>query len=388
MSGKRDYYEVLGLSRDCTMNDIKQAYRKLARIYHPDVNNGDPQAEEKFKEISEAYAVLSNEEKRRQYDMYGFSGNLFDGINFESVFSEFGFGDLFNMFFGDTFGSRYSTSYSTRQGSTRKMFKGTDVYVEATISFKEAAFGVKKEIEYNVNENCPECKGKKAKSDSGIATCSVCRGTGKVSVSRSTFLGSLITTSTCQNCQGTGVIVKEPCEKCNGKGYIKVKRKISVDIPSGVNDNDSLRISGQGNSLGASSIPGDLILNIKVKPHLQLKRDGNDVVSIIDISFAQAALGTKLNIETLDGNEEIYIKPGTQPGSKIVLKSRGIVPLNGYKRGDHIVYLNVKIPSDLNEDEKALLKKYAEGRGELVFDGKIEQNHNNFFSNFKKVFKN
>jgi len=376
---KRDYYEVLGLSRDCTINDIKQAYRRLARQYHPDVNNGDPEAEEKFKEISEAYAVLSNEEKRRQYDMYGFSGNLFDGLNFDSVFSEFGFSDIFNMFFGDTFG----TTFSSRQSRTQKVYKGSDAYAETTIDFKESAFGVKKEVEYFVDVICDECNGKKTKSEKGILTCSVCGGSGKVRISRSTFLGSLITTTTCQNCSGTGTIISDPCYKCKGKGYIKTKKKISVDIPAGINNNDKLRISGQGNSLGASSIPGDLILTVKVKPHPGLKRDGDNVISIVEISFAQAALGTKVDIETLDGIEELFIKPGIQPGSKITLKSKGIIPLGGGRRGDHIVFINVKIPDDLSSQEIELLKKYAELRNEFVGDGK-----NSFFSNFKKVFKN
>lgn len=375
---KRDYYEVLGVEKSCSAVEIKQAYRKLARQYHPDVNNGDPQSEEKFKEISEAYAVLSNEEKRRQYDMYGFSGNLFDGLNFDSVFSEFGFGDIFNMFFGGGFGSGFS---SGRTGS-RRTVRGTDVAAEVTIDFKESAFGVKKEVEYSVDSNCEECEGKKTKSQSGIVTCSVCGGSGQVRESRNTFLGSLITTSACSSCNGAGIIILEPCDRCNGKGFIRLKKKIMVDIPSGISDRDKLRISGQGNSRGASSVPGDLILTVKVKPHPEFKRDGDNIISILEISFAQAALGTKLEMETLDGNEDISIKPGTQPGTKIVLKSKGVVPLHGGHRGDHIIYVNVKIPGNLKNEEIELLKKYAEGRNEVVGDGQ-----NSFFSNLKKAFK-
>lgn len=376
---KRDYYEVLGISKSCSLIEIKTAYRKLARQYHPDVNNGDPDAESRFKEISEAYAVLSNEEKRRQYDTYGFNGSLFDGINFDSVFSEFGFGDIFNMFFGGSFGSGFGSAGSGRRRTSR----GTDTGAEVLIDFKEAAFGVKKEIEYALNANCDDCKGKKSKSEDGIVTCMVCHGTGQVRNSRDTFLGSLITSSTCDNCSGAGIIIKDPCDKCGGKGYLKVRKKISVDIPSGISNSDKLRISGQGNSLGASSVPGDLILTIKVKPHPVFQRDGDNVISVLEISFAQAALGTKIEIESLDGVEEILVKPGTQPGTKLILRSKGIIPLHGGRRGDHVIYINVKIPTNLNSKEIELLKKYAEYREEVVGNGQ-----SGFFSNLKNAFKN
>ncbi|MBN1298091.1 MAG: molecular chaperone DnaJ [Actinobacteria bacterium] len=375
---KRDYYEVLGVNRDCSQVEIKQAYRKLARQFHPDVNNGNTEYEERFKEISEAYAVLSNEDKRRQYDTYGFSGNLFDGINFDSVFSEFGFGDIFNMFFGGGFGGGYSNSYS---GSARREH-GTDVYSEITIDFKEAAFGTKKEIEYSADVLCKQCNGSGAEKDEDVAKCSVCGGTGQVRTSRNTFLGSLITTSVCHNCGGKGRIVKKPCTKCGGKGYLKVKKKISVDIPSGVSDGVQLRLAHKGNSRGYGSVEGDLLISIKVKPHPFLKRDGDNVKTMLDISFAQAALGTKIEIETLDGNEEISVKPGTQPNSRIILKGKGIIPLNSNRRGDHIILINVNIPDDLNNEEIQLLKKYAEGRHEAVGDGA-----SGILSNIKNAFK-
>lgn len=376
---KRDYYEVLGLARNCTQAEIKQSYRKLARQFHPDVNNGDPGAEEKFKEISEAYAVLSNEEKRRQYDMYGFSGNLFDGINFDSVFSEFGFGDIFNMFFGGPFGGGFSAA-GTR---SRRQARGTDVTVETSIDFKDSAFGVKKEIEYPVDINCESCHGKGTKTEGGVVTCTVCRGAGHVRVSRDTFLGSLVTTSLCENCRGTGTVILQPCNDCNGRGYIRGRKKIIVDIPSGIKNGDQLRVPSKGNSKGASSVHGDLIITIRVKPHPDFRRDGDNVVSVLDISFAQAALGTKLEIETLDGREEISIKPGTQPGSRTVLKSKGIIPLHSTRRGDHIIFINVSIPTNLTDQEILLLKKYAEGRNEPAGDGSA-----GFFSNLKKAFKN
>jgi len=374
---KRDYYEVLGVSRNCSSSEIKQAYRRLARQYHPDVNNGDPQAEEKFKEISEAYAVLSSEEKRMQYDQFGFSSSLFDGVNFDSVFSEFGFGNIFDIFFGSTFGGGFSTRTRTRRRS-----HGSDVLAEAVIDFKDAAFGVKKEVEYLLDILCEQCEGKGSKSSEGIITCQVCHGTGEVRVSRDTFLGSLITTSTCGSCNGAGTIIKDPCNKCSGKGYFRSKKKIVVDIPSGIDSGNQLRVAGKGNSKGSDSIAGDLIITVKVKPHPSLKREGDNVVSFVDISFAQAALGTKLKVETLDGEEEITVKPGTQPRTKILLKSKGIIPLSGYRRGDHIINIDVKIPTNLTNEEIMLLKKYAEGREEVVGDGS-----SGIFSSLKNAFK-
>ena len=379
-SEKKDYYEVLSVSRDCTTDEIKQSYRKLARKYHPDVNNGDPAAAERFKEISEAYAVLSNEEKRRQYDQFGFSRNLFENFNYDSVFSEFGFGDIFDMFFGTSFGRGSGSSYSTRQ--RRRHARGSDVTAGLEVSFKESAFGAKKELEYILDVSCEDCGGTGSKSESGKVTCSICRGTGQVRISRETFLGSLVTASTCSSCGGTGKIVKEPCLNCKGKGYYRSKKKIMVDIPSGIHDGDKLKVSGKGNSKGEDSINGDLYITVKVKPHPEFKRDGDDVISNINISFAQAALGCRLEIETLDGMEGIVIKPGTQPETKIVLKSRGIIPLNGYRRGNHIVNINIKIPTDLTHEEITLIKRFAEGREEIVGDGTA-----GFFSNIKNAFK-
>lgn len=375
---KRDYYEVLGVSRDASIDEIKRAYRKLAHKYHPDVNNGDPQAEEKFKEISEAYAVLSNEEKRRQYDQYGFSRSLFEDFDFDSVFSEFGLGDVFDMFFGSGFGR----GYSGRQSRSRARGRGSDISIQTEISFKEAAFGVEKEIEYFVDDICEVCNGRGSASKEGIVTCSVCGGSGQVRSARQTFLGSIVTTSTCRNCGGTGEVIKDPCKRCGGSGYYSKKKKIKLKIPAGINSGDSLRVTGKGNSKGKDSISGDLYVTIKVKPHPEFKREGSNIISDVNISFAQAALGCRLELNTLDGREEVIIKPGTQPGTKIVLKSKGMVKLNGYGRGDHIINVKVKIPTKLSKEEISLLKKFAEGREEIVGDG-----NPNFFENLRNAFK-
>ena len=376
MAEKRDYYEVLGLQKTCTITEIKSAYRKLARQYHPDVNNGDPQAEERFKEISEAYAVLSNEDKRRQYDRFGFNNSLFDDFDPNSVFSEFGFGDIFDAFFGGGFG-RGGFSRGRRQ---RK--RGSDIELDLTIGFKESAYGVKKDIEFKVDKICKDCDGSGSQSSDGIETCSVCGGTGRVQQNNQALFINVVTTATCKNCEGTGKIVKDPCPTCGGGGYKKSKEKLKLDIPAGIHNGDRLKVSGRGNSRGSGSINGDLYVTVKVKPHPEMYREGDDAVTDIKISFAQAALGTKVNIDTLDEIEEIDIKPGIQPNDRIILRSRGFVQLNGYNRGNHVINVKVEIPKKLSEAEKGLLKDYAEGRDELVGDGS-----SGFFSNLKRSFK-
>lgn len=356
MAGKkRDYYEVLGVSRTCTIVEIKKAYRKLAREYHPDVNHDNPEAEDKFKEISEAYAVLSSDEKRDQYDRYGFSRNLVNEADFSDIFSEFGFGDIFSTFFGSGFGGR-----------RRARSRGSDLEVNTFIDFKESAFGIKKEISYEVDELCLDCNGSGAARGSEVDTCKQCGGTGQVRQTRQTFIGNVITTSTCDRCGGSGKIIKKPCSKCHGRGYRRVKNKIKVDIPGGIHDGDRMKVTGKGNSLGDGSINGDLYITIRVKKHPVFKREGDDVLADLDVSFAQAALGLTVDAETLDGPEKIKIKPGTQPETKIVLKSRGFVQLNGYRRGNHIINVKVGIPKRLSRREKELLLEYAKSRKEPI----------------------
>jgi molecular chaperone DnaJ len=360
VEGRRDYYEVLGVSRTCTREEIKKAYRRMAHKYHPDVNNGDPAAEEKFKEVSEAYAVLSDDKKRNHYDHYGFSRSLFEDFDPGSVFSEFGFGDIFDAFFGTGFGGGFS------RRSRRNVRRGSDIVIKQEISFKEAAFGIKKEVEYNLDQICSKCGGRGSETEEGIETCSTCGGMGKVRITRQTLIGNMVTTSTCEDCRGTGRIIKKPCGECTGKGYLNVKKKIKVDIPAGIHDGDQLRVSGKGNSAGMDSESGDLYINVRVAPHKIFKREGDDIISDMEISFAQAALGCKLEVETLDGTEKINVKAGTQPLTRIILKSRGFVQLNGYRRGNHIINVVVKIPERLSRKEKEILSQYSQGRKETV----------------------
>ncbi|GAI17091.1 unnamed protein product, partial [marine sediment metagenome] len=236
--------------------------------------------------------------------------------------------------------------------------------------------------EYNADDICEVCRGRGSAADDGIITCRECGGTGKVRTARQTLIGNIITTSTCRDCGGTGKIIKDSCKKCRGRGYHSRKKKVKLDIPAGIHNGDRLRVSGKGNSLGKDSINGDLFVTIRVMPYPGFKRDGNDVLSNIEISFAQAALGCRLEVETLDGKEEINIKPGTQPNKKIILKSRGIIELNGYGRGDHIINIEVKIPTKLTKEEIILLKKYADGREEAV-----DNRSYGAFSNIKNAFK-
>ena len=375
-SKKRDYYEVLGVSRESSLEEIKKEYRKLARQYHPDVNNGDGAAAERFKEISEAYAVLSNEDKRRQYDNFGFNNSLFDNFDSESVFSEFGFGDIFNMFFGGFGGG------SSSRTSSRKQTRGSHVETKLEISLKEAAFGIEKEVEYTCSDLCEVCSGTGSEDPAGVEKCKVCNGTGQIKYTRQTILGNMVTSSPCSNCQGSGEIIKNPCKKCSGKGYYRQKKKINVKIPAGIHNGDSIRVSGEGNSIGRGSISGDLYVVISIALHPLFIREENNIIAGLDISFTQAILGSKFEIETIDGKEEIVIEPGTQPNTRLVLKSRGMVELNGYRRGDHIINVNVKIPTRLSREEVEVLKKIAESKGEIVGDGS-----RSFFTNLKDAFK-
>jgi len=355
---KRDYYEVLGVSRTCSITEIKKAYRTLARQYHPDVNNGNPESAEKFKEISEAYAVLSDDGKRDQYDRYGFSNNLINEADFGDIFSEFGFGDIFSSFFGSGFGGGFGRSRA------RARSKGSDIEIRTEVSFRESAFGIKKEIEYEVDDVCLDCDGSGANPGSSIETCPQCGGSGQVRTTRQTFIGNVVTSAVCDHCDGSGRIIKEPCRKCYGRGYLKIKKKIKVDIPAGIHDGDRMRVTGRGNSLGSGSIAGDLYITVNVEKHPQFTRQDDHVTAELRISFAQAALGFSTEADTLDGPEKIKVKPGTQPGTKIILRSRGFVQLNGYRRGDHIINIKVEIPTRLNRKEKQLLAEYASSRNE------------------------
>lgn len=352
MANKRDYYEVLGVSRDATQEEIKKAYRRLAREAHPDVNKDDPRAEEKFKEINEAYEVLSDPQKRAAYDRFGhaatdpsYAANAegFDFGGFE------GFGDIFEMFFGGGGARR-------RSGPQR----GGDLRYDLEISFEEAAFGLETTIEVPRTEACAACRGSGAKSGTAVQTCPVCRGSGQVQFAQTTAFGRFVNVRTCDRCRGEGRVIETPCPECQGRGRVRRTRKINVKIPPGVDNGFRLRVPGEGEAGVRGGPPGDLYVYLYVKPHHSFKREGDDIHTEVELTFAQAALGTTLRVETLDGPAELKIPEGTQTGTVFRLRGRGVPRLRGSGRGDHLVRVVVRTPTRLTSEQRELLRRLAE----------------------------
>ncbi|NLW24086.1 MAG: molecular chaperone DnaJ [Clostridia bacterium] len=380
---KRDYYEVLGVSRDSSEDDIKKAYRKLARKYHPDVNPGDKEAEEKFKEINEAYEVLSDPEKRARYDQFGHAGfdnNGFGGAGFGG--HDFGgFSDIFDMFFGSAFGGQ------TRRGPR----KGADVRYELTIEFEEAAFGTTKTITIPRWESCSACHGTGARKGTQPVTCPRCKGTGQIAHTQRTPLGHFQSIRTCPECQGEGKVIKDPCPQCRGKGKIRRNRKVEIKVPAGVDTGSRLRMSGEGEAGELGGPPGDLYIIINVKPHKYFVRQGDDIYLEQPISFVQAALGGEIEIPTLEGKVKFKLPEGVQTDTIFRLKGKGIQNVQGYGKGDQHVKVKVVTPRNLTKEQKELLKKFGETLGENP--GKIEKESNeqkdkSFFDKVKDAFRN
>ncbi|MDS1029441.1 molecular chaperone DnaJ [Bacillota bacterium LX-D] len=378
---KRDYYEVLGVNKDASQDEIKKAYRKLARKYHPDVNPGDKSAEEKIKEINEAYAVLSDQEKRASYDQFGHAGASGQGFGgFGGGNADFsGFGDIFDMFFGG-FGGR---------GQHRGPQKGDDVRYDLHITFEEAAFGVEKDIEIPKMEECSICHGSGAEPGTTPETCTVCSGTGQVRITQNTPLGHFQTIKTCHHCNGTGKIIKNRCHACKGRGQVSVTKKIHLNIPAGVDNDSRLRVSGEGELGTLGGPPGDLYVFIVVKPHKMFKRQGYDVYCDFPISIVQASLGDELQVPTLDGKVKLKIPEGTQTGTSFRLKGQGIPKLRGSGRGDQHVRVNVVIPTNLTEKQKELLQQFAHTltRDNLKAKEKEKDKDKGFFDRVKDAFK-
>ncbi|MDL2281056.1 molecular chaperone DnaJ [Selenomonadales bacterium OttesenSCG-928-I06] len=350
---KRDYYEVLGVSKNATEDEIKKAFRKLARKYHPDVNRENPkEAEEKFKEANEAYEVLSDADKRSQYDQFGH--DAFSGQEGFGGFGGFGggFSDIFDMFFGQG-GAGFGAG--GRPGPER----GADLRYDMEISFEEAAFGLETEIQIPRTEDCPTCDGTGAAEGTEIETCSECQGTGQVKVTQSTPFGRMMNIKPCPRCKGEGKVIKTPCKKCSGRGRIRVKRKIKIKIPAGVDSGSRLRVANEGESGQRGGSSGDLYVFLFVKPHKLFTREGNDIICEIPISFVQATLGAEVEVPTLDGKVSLKIPEGTQSGSVFRIKGKGIAHLRGYGRGDQHVKVKVLTPVKLNDKQKELLKEFA-----------------------------
>lgn len=357
MSDKRDYYDVLGVERGVSDQDLKKAYRKKAMKYHPDRNSDDKEAEAKFKEVNEAYEVLSDSEKRNLYDQFGHAG-----VNQNAGGGQGGFGggfggfeDIFSDFFGGGFGGG-------RRSNGPK--KGADVRVDINLSFEDAAFGVKKDIEFLRTEDCHTCHGDGAEPGTSTSTCSQCHGSGKVRYAQRSLFGESIVEGECDKCHGKGKTFDTPCHTCKGHGKVRKKKKMSIDIPAGVDTGSVLSLRGEG-QLGSKGGPrGDVKVVIRVKDHAFFVRDGNHILYELHISFAQAALGAEVVVPTLEGKVKFKVDPGTQSGKMARLKGKGIPVVNGYGKGDQYVKIIVDTPTKLNDEQKTKLMEFAQAMGE------------------------
>jgi molecular chaperone DnaJ len=346
MASKRDYYEVLGIDRGASTDEIRRAFRSLAKEYHPDVNKS-PDAEAKFKEINEAYAVLSDPERRAAYDRYGHAG--LEGMPIDFNF-DFPFSDLFSEFFGFGMGTR-------RQARTPR--RGADLRYDVTLEFEEAVFGLDKEIEFQRLETCSVCKGSGAEPGTSPVRCSTCKGTGEVRQARQTFLGSLVNVSTCPTCGGRGETISTPCSHCNGRGQERKRVQKIVPIPAGVDEGTQIRLAGEGEPGINNGPTGDLYIVIHVKSHRYFRRRNNDILLDLSINVAQATLGAEVTVPTVDGEETLKIQPGSQPGKMIRMKGKGVPHLRRNGRGDQLVILSVEIPRSLSSEQREIFEQLA-----------------------------
>ena len=361
---KRDYYEVLGVDKNADEAAIKKAYRVLAKKYHPDMNPGDAEAEKKFKEASEAYAILSDPEKRRQYDQYGHAAfengggaGGFGGFDFNGT----DFGDIFGDIFGDLFGG------SRRSGRSNGPMKGANVRTSVRITFEEAVFGVEKEIELTLKDECTTCHGSGAKPGTSPETCSKCGGKGQVVFTQQSFFGTVRNVQTCPECGGSGKVVKDKCPDCHGSGYIANRKKIKITIPAGIDNGQSVRIRDKGEPGTNGGPRGDLMVEVMVQRHPIFQRQDYNIYSTVPVSFAVAALGGEVVIDTVDGQVIYDVKPGTQTDTRVRLKGKGVPSLrNKDVRGDHYVTLVVQTPDKLSHEAKELLKKFDELTGDSL----------------------
>ena len=388
---KRDYYEILGVSKSASQDEIKKAYRQQAIKFHPDKNPGDKDAENKFKEAAEAYEILSNADKRARYDRYGHagvggaSGNGFGGggMTMEDIFENFG--DIFGSAFGGSFGgfSGFGGFGNTRQRS-RRVNKGSNLRVKVSLDLKEIAHGVNKKIKVNKFVSCKPCGGSGADNPSGYTTCSTCNGTGQVLKVTNTFLGQMQTASVCHACGGDGKIITNKCTTCHGEGIVKDTEVISLDIPAGVAEGMQLSVNGKGNAPRRGGINGDLIVLIQEEKDPDLIRDGNDLIYGLYLTFAEAALGAPVEIPTVDGKVKIKIDPGTQPGKILRLRGKGLPEVNGYGKGDLLVNINVWVPKTLTKEEQKTIEQLSKSTN---FIPKPDASDRSFFEKMKNFFE-
>ena len=381
---KRDYYEILGVAKGASEDEIKKSYRKVAMQHHPDRNPGDKSAEEKFKEAAEAYEVLSDSEKRAQYDRYGHAGlnngrgfNGGAGMNMDDIFSQFGdiFGDdIFGSFFGGRRGG----------GTTRgRGVRGSNLRIKIKLNFEEIAKGVTKNIKVKKHVTCTTCHGSGAKDKSSVQTCSMCGGSGQVRRVSNTFLGQMQTVTTCPTCNGEGSTITAKCTSCKGEGRIFGEETVTIDIPAGVQEGMQLSVGGRGNAGERGGSPGDLIVLIEEEQHPELHRDGLSVAYELHISFTDAVFGTQVEVPTIDGKAKIKIPAGTHSGKIFRLKGKGFPSINSYEKGDQLIHVSVWTPQNLSPEEKAMVEKLSSSPN---FQPKPDKNERSFFDKVKEMF--
>ncbi|MDD4503350.1 MAG: molecular chaperone DnaJ [Clostridiaceae bacterium] len=388
MAVKRDYYEILGVAKTASEEEIKKAYRNLAKKYHPDMNQGDKGAESKFKELNEAYEVLGDKDKKAKYDQFGHAGvdpngfggagGGFGGGGFSGFGGSGGFEDIFDMFFGGA-GGGFGGGGARRKSGPQK---GADLKYELEIEFEEAAFGVKKDVHVTRNETCNDCKGTGAKAGSSVETCRACGGSGEIRYTQSTVFGRVVNVKPCDECQGEGKVIKEPCPQCKGRGNIRRSRKITIDIPAGVDTGSVMPLRGEGEPGLKGGSNGDLYIYMRVKPHKLFKREGINLYCEMPISFTQAALGDEIDVPTLEGKMKYSIPEGTQTGTTFRIKNKGIPSLKNKIRGDLYFTVKVSVPKKLSEQQKELLRQYAE-----ISRDNVEEQGKSFFDKVKDKFK-
>ena len=373
---KRDYYQVLGVEKTATPDEIKRAYRRMAIKYHPDKNPGNKEAEAKFKECAEAYEVLSDAEKRKQYDQYGHEGlrgtgmHDFSRMNVEDIFSMFGFDDFFGSVFGG--GGR-------RAGRRGGPVRGYDLETGVELTLDEVAHGAEKTIEFTRQDRCPECNGSGAAPGTQPVRCPVCGGTGQVAKGGGFFQ----MVSTCPQCQGTGQVVTNPCPKCQGSGRVPKRRTVTIKIPAGVHEGQGIRVAGEGEPGRDGGPNGDLYCYVRIRPHEFLERDGNNLVAVVPISFTQAALGATIDVPSLNGTRQLKVPPGTQYGSLFRIRGQGLPDVRTGRTGDQIVQVAIETPANLNERQEQLLREFAQTENKNV-----SPRSQNFFERLKRHFGN
>ena len=376
MADKRDYYEVLGVNKGASDDEIKKAYRQAAKKYHPDLHPGDKEAEEKFKEVNEAYEVLSDKEKKARYDQFGHAGgdpNYGAGGAGSPFGQDIDFGDIFSSFFGGFGGRRSANPNAPRRGS--------DIETQLYISFEEAAKGCKKTVQYQAVSTCKDCNGTGAQKGTSPKTCSACGGRGQVTINQRTPFGVVQTSRPCDACRGRGKIIETPCRTCNGRGQVRRKKTVEVNIPAGINDDQVLNVAGHGNSGTNGGPAGDLHVYIGIRPHPIFERRGDDVWCDLPITFTQAALGATVTVPTLDGKASYDIHEGTQPGDVFKLKGKGIQHLGSKGRGDQYVKVVIEVPKNLNSKQKQLIREFDSAVSEKNY-----QKRKGFMDKLKDIF--